>query len=331
MQALLGRVKPRALRIGLSLNISIFILFIYKVYLPKSMSKKIAHLSFSKFADLYASKLIENDFFISEEKNILGLSEFPYRSDGYILGICTRGTAEVEVNLMTKHAQPNDMLMSTPFHVLRIYNQSEDFLCRFVVFSRTFLAELNNNSHFLETFSFFKNDSIPTVSLEQKDARTLLDIFQLIQKKVQQEDHPYRVEITRGILYTLLYEIETVYKKQYTIINKKMTRKQELNSQFHNLVFKHYKEHRNVQYYADALFVSPKHLTETIKEVSGKTAGEWIDDAVILEAKVLLRNHDTTIAEVAGDIHFPDQSSFGKYFKKHTSLSPSEYRVAMGH
>ncbi len=293
------------------------------------MSKKIAHLSFTKFADLYATKLIGGDFFISEENQILDLSEFPYRSDGFIIGICTRGTAEVEVNLKVYEAKPNAMLMSTPFHVMRIYNQSEDFLCRFVVFSKAFLTETNNNSHFLETFSYFRNDSIPTVNLEQSDAAMLLDIYQLIQKKVQREEHPYRVEIARSILSTLLYEVEAIYKKQYAIINNKMTRKQELNSLFHNLVFKHYREHRNVQFYADALFVSPKHLTETIKEVSGKTAGEWIDDAVILEAKVLLRNHDVTIAEVANDIHFPDQSSFGKYFKKHTSFSPTEYRMAL--
>jgi AraC family transcriptional activator of pobA len=59
-----------------------------------------------------------------------------------------------------------------------------------------------------------------------------------------------------------------------------------------------------VQYYADALYVSPKHLTETVKEVTGSTAGEWIDDAVILEAKVLLRNHDISIARVAEEHQF---------------------------
>jgi AraC family transcriptional regulator, transcriptional activator of pobA len=86
-----------------------------------------------------------------------------------------------------------------------------------------------------------------------------------------------------------------------------------------------------VQFYADALFVSSKHLTETIKEVTGRTSGEWIEDAVILEAKVLLRNHEITISQVAENIHFPDQSSFGKYFKKHTGLSPSDYRTISSH
>jgi AraC family transcriptional activator of pobA len=165
------------------------------------------------------------------------------------------------------------------------------------------------------------------IYLEHENAKALLELYELIQRKLQMENNPYRTEISRSALIMLLYEVAGNYDRQHVINRKKQTRKQELNLLFQNLVFNHYKEHRTVQYYADALFVSPKHLTETVKEVTGKTAGEWIDDAVVLEAKVLLRNHEISVAEVAGQVNFPEQSSFGKYFKKHTGLSPSEYRL----
>src|SRR6202012_382903 len=100
------------------------------------MNKKIGQLSLSKFADLYADKLAGADFFVVDEKQLLSLSEYPYRSDGYIIGICTRGTAQVEANLQVYEASPGAMLLATPFHVLRIYNSSTDFLCRFIVFSK---------------------------------------------------------------------------------------------------------------------------------------------------------------------------------------------------
>lgn len=294
------------------------------------MNGKIGQLSLSKFAHLYADKLAGADFFVADEKQLLSLSEFPYRSDGYIIGICTRGTAKVEANLQVYESKPGAMLLATPFHVLRIYNSSDDFLCRFIVFSKAFLTENNVNSHFLESFSYFKSASMPVIYPEAADAEVILEIYLLLQKKLEREAHPYRVEISRSILMTLLYEVQSIYEKQHQIIKGKQTRKQELNVLFQQLVFNHYKEHRNVQYYADALFVSPKHLTETIKEVTGRTAGEWIDDAVILEAKVLLRNHDLSIARLAEAIHFPDQSSFGKYFKKHAGMSPSDYRAVTG-
>jgi len=295
------------------------------------MSKKVGQLSLSKFADLYADKLASADFFVTNEKQLLSLSEYPYRSEGYIIGICTRGSAQVEVNLQIYEARPGAMLLATPFHVLRIYNSSEDFLCRFIVFSKAFLVETGGNSHFLESFSFFKSASIPVIYPDSGDVKMILDIYMLIQEKLERESHPYRVEISRSILVTLVYEIQFIYEKHHSIIKNKQTRKQELNMLFQDLVFHQYKEHRNVQYYADALFVSPKHLTETIKEVTGRTAGEWIDDAVILEAKVLLRSHEISIARVAENIHFPDQSSFGKYFKKHTGMSPSDYRIISGY
>ena len=291
------------------------------------MIKGVGQLSLSKFADLYADKLASADFFVTNEKQLLSLSEYPYRSEGYIIGICTRGSAQVEVNLQVYEAKPGAMLLATPFHVLRIYNSSDDFLCRFIVFSKAFLIEKSLNSHFLESFGFFKSGSIPVIYPDGDDVKMILDIYMLVQEKLERENHPYRVEISRSILMTLLYEIQFIYEKQHLILKNKQTRKQELNMLFQDLVFQNYKEHRNVQYYADALFVSPKHLTETIKEVTGRTAGEWIDDAVILEAKVLLRNSEVSIARVAENIHFPDQSSFGKYFKKQTGMSPSDYRI----
>jgi AraC-like DNA-binding protein len=295
------------------------------------VSKKIAQLSLSKFADLYADKLIGPDFFIADEKQLLSLSEYPYRSDGYIIGICTRGTARVEANLQVYEAKPDAMLLATPFHILRIYESSDDFLCRFIVFSKAFLTENNVNSHFLESFSYFKSASLPVIYPGHDDAKMLLDIYLLMQQKMARETHPYRMEISRSMLITMLYEVESIYEKQHVIVKGKQTRKQELNVLFQDLVFHHYKEHRNVQFYADSLYVSSKHLTETIKEVTGRTAGEWIDDAVVLEAKVLLRNNEISIARVAEEIHFPDQSSFGKYFKKHTGMSPSDYRVVTTH
>ncbi len=87
-----------------------------------------------------------------------------------------------------------------------------------------------------------------------------------------------------------------------------------------------FNEQRNVQYYANELNVNPKYLTQTVKEVSGKSAGELIDDFVIQEAKLLLTDSSLSISEVGDILHFSDQSFFGKFFKRHTGFSPSEFR-----
>ena len=95
---------------------------------------------------------------------------------------------------------------------------------------------------------------------------------------------------------------------------------------FIGLVREHHRRERTVAFYADKLFISPKYLSLIIKETLGRSAAEIIDDYVILEAKNLLRFSGKDIQQVSYELNFPNQSSFGKYFKHLTGLSPSEYQ-----
>ena len=81
-----------------------------------------------------------------------------------------------------------------------------------------------------------------------------------------------------------------------------------------------------MEFYADKLFITPKYLSKVIKQASGRSGPEWIDSFVILEAKNLLKYTDKPIKEVVWQLHFPNPSVFNKYFKKHTGMTPSEFR-----
>ncbi|NJO25302.1 MAG: AraC family transcriptional regulator [Bacteroidia bacterium] len=77
-----------------------------------------------------------------------------------------------------------------------------------------------------------------------------------------------------------------------------------------------FKRHRSVTFYAGKLNISPKHFSTIIKEQTGKTAGEWIDEIVMLEAKVLLQNKELTVGQVANELNFNDQSTFWQIFQE---------------
>ena len=79
-------------------------------------------------------------------------------------------------------------------------------------------------------------------------------------------------------------------------------------------------------YFANRLGIAPKHVSMVVKKVSGRTASDWIDEYVVLEAKQMLRTTTLTVQEVSRELNFANQSFFGKYFKKHVGMSPSEYR-----
>ncbi len=91
-------------------------------------------------------------------------------------------------------------------------------------------------------------------------------------------------------------------------------------------VSEHFRTERQVSFYAHKLCITPKHLSSVIKEISGRTASDWIENYVVMEAKVLLKTTDMTIQEIAVYLNFANQSFFGKYFKHHTGVSPTTYR-----
>ena len=95
---------------------------------------------------------------------------------------------------------------------------------------------------------------------------------------------------------------------------------------FLSLVQINYKEQRGLEFYADKLCFTPKYLSKVIKENSGTSANDWIDNHVVLEAKALLKSTNMTIQQISDELNFPSQSFFGKYFKRHVGVSPKEYK-----
>ena len=136
------------------------------------------------------------------------------------------------------------------------------------------------------------------------------------------KDNPFRKEITQGLLLALFYEIYNIYQGHVVQERIPKSRKEDLFERFIRAVSESYKEERSVSYYADKMFLTAKHLSTVVKEISGKTAGEWIDSLVVLEAKALLKSSEMSIQEIADELHFANQSFFGKYFKHHTGMSP---------
>jgi AraC-like DNA-binding protein len=120
--------------------------------------------------------------------------------------------------------------------------------------------------------------------------------------------HLYKNEISRNLITALLFEIVPLFNQPASL--HKQTRSEQQAVSFKKLVSKHFLKERSVQFYADLLFITPKHLTEIIKTETGRSAKEWIDDMVILEAKILLKEHDLTISEITTALHLRRQCCF---------------------
>uniref|UniRef100_UPI001ED8E43D helix-turn-helix domain-containing protein n=1 Tax=Flavobacterium sp. UGB4466 TaxID=2730889 RepID=UPI001ED8E43D len=124
----------------------------------------------------------------------------------------------------------------------------------------------------------------------------------------------------------LLYELARIYHKSYWHKPRQHSKKEMLVIQFFKILEINCREQHSVKYYANTLAVTTDHLSKTVKQVTEKTAKRFIEEAIVLEAKILLHDDHLTILSIAEELQFTDSSSFSNFFKRHTSQSPSQYR-----
>ena len=95
---------------------------------------------------------------------------------------------------------------------------------------------------------------------------------------------------------------------------------------FLNVLQNNFRSERTIDFYAKSLCLSSKHLSKVVKQVSGRTVHDWVDDYVITEAKALLRSTDLTVTQVADALGFASQPLFTKFFRRVAGVNPSDVR-----
>jgi AraC family transcriptional regulator, transcriptional activator of pobA len=259
-----------------------------------------------------------------KEKNTKLPLNVPYRSNYYGFSICVNGKAVLKTNLETYTIEQNCIITMSPQVVKQWVEISDNYETLTVFFTREFLINTNP----LDNLPFFENVSQHVAQFSDDQCKSILALMTTIQAKYQAE-HPYKNEILQHLISILLLEFAAIYDREILPSLHNQTRSQQIALEFKKLVCIHYAQERSVKFYANQIFVTAKHLTETIKAETGKSAGEWIDETIILEGKILLQNSALSINQVADTLHFADASTFGKFFKNLTSLSPLAYRKSI--
>ena len=105
-----------------------------------------------------------------------------------------------------------------------------------------------------------------------------------------------------------------------------LIRHESLSDRFFRLLALHFREEHTVHYYADRLNLTPKYLSTAIKRITGRPILDWIHEALLIEAAMLLRTTDLTVLEIADRLNFSTPSAFVQFFKKHTGTTPKKMR-----
>lgn len=264
--------------------------------------------------------------FIKKHKKQGPALQYPFRSDHFSIFIISEGELTLKLNLLEYQLKKNDLLIIAP-NVIRQFVYSSECALNGIVFTADFLLHTDIQKKYIEPFDFLASYGSPLLHLETPDITALKNTLLTLQQKNSARDTiPFGLEILQHHFTAFIYEMASVHRRYNAEIKMKLTRKEDLTMQFLKLLPGHFKEERSVQFYAELLYVTPKHLTQTLKITTGKTAGEFIDEMVIMEAKVLLGNLSFSIAQIAETLFFSDQFFFSKFFKNLTGFTPTDYR-----
>jgi AraC family transcriptional activator of pobA len=246
----------------------------------------------------------------------------PYRGAYYKISICLRGRAELKANLATYVVTPGCLVLATPDVIKEWLHVSADYETLSIFFTPDFITTNNATTGKLR---FFLTPPVYVLQLSAPQATSVAASFRFLEQKYK-TPHLERDNILKSLITSLLYEISSFYAPHHELPSAGKPRGQVLTAAFKHLVQTHSAAVRNVAFYADQLCITPKHLTELVKETTGRTASDWIAEAVVLEAKALLQTPALPIQQVAASLHFTDQFAFSRFFKKRTGVSPTAYR-----
>jgi len=252
-----------------------------------------------------------------------------YRADHFTVMLVTHGEVEASVNLRPFSLTQNGLVVVAPSGIKQMIRASQQAQGLVVHFTMHFLSEIGLPKRSYDLLNYFSSQYKPNWNLSPVDAAIMENMMLDLFVRCENTSRPYGKEQLNHLFIVFLYEIAAQGQQYSPPTIAQLTRKEDLVMRFATLVSAHFRQERTVGFYADALHVTPKYLTETVKEINGKSAGQIIDDFVILECKLLLEKPEFTIAQVADILNFSDQSFFGKYFKRITGISPKEFKTSL--
>ena len=258
----------------------------------------------------------------------------PHKINGTMIMLMRKGTPFIyEINQEEFTVGPNSIVVTFPGSVSRVKTELPDDVDMYAMFfDSKFLQNLNINLSSVTMPALLQKPQ-PYQVLSDEECDLLCRYFEIIHiNTLEGPNMQITKTVASSVLVSMLYQLVKFYHKRMagmlddTITAQKPGKRHDYVREFVRLVHMHYLRERSVSFYANKLFISPKYLSLLVKEATGQSAAKWIDDFVLMEAKNMLRFSGKNIQQVSYALNFPTQSSFGKYFKHLTGMSPTEYQ-----
>lgn len=270
---------------------------------------------------VYDYNRIELEEVVMADEHSLPTTTEAYMSPNLTIALNISGSAQSYYDMNLVEFTERNIAVILPDHIISNNNYSEDYKVTLIIISRAFYEELVHRESFRD---YLKYNTKPNFLLNEdqyQKVQTFLNTLRII----VESRHPKRHETLANILDILFYALMRYRGEEKT--ERFVSHSTHLFNSFYNLLINNYHTYHKVDWYAQQLCLTPKHLSTSIRKTTNKSAAKWIDEVLILHAKRLLHTrHDMTVQQIAYELGFKENATFCRFFKDQTGLRPSEYR-----
>lgn len=254
----------------------------------------------------------------------------PGKLNAMAIIICSKGEMEITCNFRKFILTENTAFVSQQHDTLSL-SVTENFDGYIMAAEEQELFEYTIDPKHLPELLDKVYDS-PLIRLKEEECTKICRAMEMISEYIKDKsESPFKSCILKSALSTFAYVVADILYSHIPSIEyelRSIKREKEHLNRFLKLLSENYLVQREVGWYADKMNLTARYLTTTIRKVSGHTVSEWISRFIIKDAKYLLKHSEMTVQQVAYELNFPNQSFFGKFFKKHTGVSPGTYRAS---
>lgn len=245
----------------------------------------------------------------------------PYRLVEGRVAFLRQGTLCLNLNLREMHLQAPMVMLVSPGTVAEIREFSSDCDFAMLAFPDALIEEYRREGLFQ---AYLQRRLCLCIPLCDADSGRMETLCSLLWEVLH--DSPLSEEMVRDMVLLLFHQVECYRKRYLAVETQERSRREEVLSRFIDLVNEHAVTERKVAFYADRLCLTPHYLCTIIRKAGDLTVMDWINRAVVQEAKILLRHSDMQISQIADRLNFANASFFCKYFRRLTGMSPGEYQ-----
>ncbi|MDO5609143.1 MAG: helix-turn-helix transcriptional regulator [Capnocytophaga sp.] len=250
---------------------------------------------------------------------------FSVESAMFTFVLVVKGNLVVNYNGEEITLNRNDIHTYAPGMPTQALGVSEDYEAFCLMIDEALISQTPLMHHFVKAAYFpiaaFGN---PKLTLTESQTNQLIDLLYVIRNHIAQS---FNFQKEALLALCEVFSIDLLHFQNILVEKHRVSSRSELVfTEFLQLVSQHFIEHRDLSFYAEKLHISTTYLSRIVKQISGRTAMNFIEYSLITEAVRQLKTTDKSIAELAFDLNFADQASFAKFFTKERGISPGKFR-----